>query len=55
MDDPISALDNSVMNKIFKDLLLKKLAGKTRIMVTHSIENLEKFDRIFLLKKGRIV
>lgn len=55
MDDPISALDKSVLSKIFNGLLLQHLAGKTRIMVTHSVEYLDKFDRIILLKKGRIV
>ena len=54
MDDPISALDKRVVKSIFKDLFLDELKGKTRILVTHSIEFLDHFDKIVLLKKGRI-
>ena len=55
MDDPISALDKNVMSKIFNELFLTHLRDKTRIMVTHSIDYLHVFDRIFLLQKGRLV
>jgi ABC-type bacteriocin/lantibiotic exporter with double-glycine peptidase domain len=54
MDDPISALDKKVVKSIFKDLFLDELKGKTRILVTHSIEFLNHFDKIILLKNGRI-
>jgi ABC-type transport system involved in cytochrome bd biosynthesis fused ATPase/permease subunit len=54
MDDPISALDKKVVKSIFKDLFLDELKDKTRILVTHSIEFLNHFDKIVLLKKGRI-
>ena len=54
MDDPISALDKKVVKSIFKDLFLDELKGKTRILVTHSIEFLTHFDKIILLKNGRI-
>ena len=55
MDDPVSALDKNVLKNIFEDLLLKELAGKTRILVSHSVDYLPIFDKIILLKKGRII
>ena len=54
MDDPISALDSNVKKNIFKNLFLDELKGKTRILVTHAVEFLEKVDRIIIMEKGRI-
>ena len=54
MDDPISALDKKVVKSMFKDLFMDMLKMKTRILVTHSIEFLNQFDKIVLLKNGRI-
>merc|ERR1711957_938427 len=53
-DDPISALDAHVGEKIMKDVILEYLKGKTRILVTHAIQYLKFVDRIVLLKEGRI-
>ena len=55
MDDPLSALDANVKKKIFKDLFLDKLKGKTRILVTHAVDFLPFADAIILLNKGSIV
>lgn len=55
MDDPISALDANVKKKIFKSVFMKKLATKTRILVTHAIDFLHMVDTIILIKDGRIV
>jgi ABC-type proline/glycine betaine transport system ATPase subunit len=38
MDDPISALDANVRKKIINNVILDRLAYKTRIMVTHAID-----------------
>lgn len=54
MDDPISALDSNVKKSIFKNLFLEELKGKTRILVTHAVEFLEKVDRIIIMEKGQI-
>jgi len=54
MDDPISALDKKVMSQIFAQLFLKELKNKTRILVTHSVDYLQHFDKIVLIKKGKI-
>ena len=55
MDDPISALDANVKKKIFKNVIMKELKGKTRILVTHAIDFLAFSDRILIFKKGEIV
>jgi ABC-type multidrug transport system fused ATPase/permease subunit len=34
-DDPLSALDAKVARRIFEDVILKYLKGKTVILVTH--------------------
>jgi len=54
MDDPISALDSNVKKKIFEELFLNELKHKTRILVTHAVEFLEKVDRIIIMERGKI-
>jgi ATP-binding cassette, subfamily C (CFTR/MRP), member 1 len=54
MDDPISALDSNVKKSIFKNLFLSELKHKTRILVTHAVEFLDKVDRVIIMEKGRI-
>ncbi|CAI2362549.1 unnamed protein product [Moneuplotes crassus] len=55
MDDPLSALDAHVKHKIFKHLLTEKLKDRTRIMVTHAIDFLDKVDRIIVMDKGEVI
>jgi ABC-type bacteriocin/lantibiotic exporter with double-glycine peptidase domain len=55
MDDPISALDGNVKKKIFKNVFMKKFAGKTRVLVTHAVDFLHLVDQVILLKDGKIV
>ena len=38
MDDPLSALDSAVANKVFTEAILKGLNGATRILVTNRLE-----------------
>jgi ATP-binding cassette subfamily C (CFTR/MRP) protein 4 len=54
MDDPISALDSRVKKKIFKNVFLDHFKSKTRVLVTHAIDLLPKFDKILLLNNGKI-
>ena len=54
MDDPVSALDASVKAKIFEDVILKEFEGKTRILVTHSVEFINQADKIIILENGSI-
>lgn len=55
MDDPISALDADVKKKIFKKVFMNNMKGKTRVLVTHSVDFLHLADSIILLDTGRVV
>ena len=52
MDDPISALDANVRKKIFNEVFTGKLAQKTRVLVTHSIDFVHLADKIVIMKEG---
>jgi ABC-type bacteriocin/lantibiotic exporter with double-glycine peptidase domain len=54
MDDPISALDASVRKNIIENLIMRKLASKTRILVTHAIDFVHLADRIIIMNNGQI-
>ena len=45
----------NVKEKIFKLVFMRKLANKTRVLVTHSVDFLHLADSIILLKEGRVV
>ncbi|MBV8680523.1 MAG: type I secretion system permease/ATPase [Aquitalea sp.] len=54
MDEPTSNMDNSTENQI-KQTLLKVMAGKTMIMVTHHNSLLDLADRLIVIDNGSIV
>ena len=54
MDDPLSALDAHVKRKVFDKVCSGQLAGKTKILVTHAIDFLDRVDKIIIMDKGRI-
>ena len=54
MDDPLSALDAHVKRKVFDQVLCKGLASKTRLLVTHAVDFLDRVDRIIVIEKGKI-
>lgn len=54
MDDPLSALDANVKKRIFKLVFMRKLAQKTRVLVTHAVDFLHLADSIVCLKNGKI-
>jgi ATP-binding cassette subfamily C (CFTR/MRP) protein 4 len=54
MDDPVSALDARVRRKVIENCLLGHLKGKTRILITHSIDFLSLADKIIIMNEGRI-
>ncbi|MEY2986493.1 MAG: binding cassette subfamily er 2, partial [Pseudomonadota bacterium] len=54
-DDPFSALDESVANSVFEELLLGCLNSKTRVFCTHRIDFALKADRVIVMSGGRIV
>mmetsp|Transcript_42720 Transcript_42720/g.50027 ORF Transcript_42720/g.50027 Transcript_42720/m.50027 type:complete len:656 (-) Transcript_42720:1095-3062(-) len=54
MDDPLSALDAHVKRRVFDQVCCGELAGKTRLLVTHAVDFLDRVDRILVLEEGRI-
>lgn len=55
MDSPFAALDAHVKRKIFDEVCLEALRGKTRILVTHSVDFLDRVDKIIVMEKGEIL
>jgi len=55
MDDVLQAVDVHVGAHIFEEALLKRLAGKTRILVTHQYRTLPHADLILYFEDGKIV
>ncbi len=52
LDDPISAVDSHVARHLFDKVIGDRgiLAGKTRILVTHSLAHLRKVDKIVVMQ-----
>jgi ABC-type multidrug transport system fused ATPase/permease subunit len=54
MDDPLSAVDAHVGEKIFADLISGALKDKTRVLVTNALQYLPRCDRVAVLIDGEI-
>lgn len=57
LDDPLSAVDNHVGKHIFENVLSSEtgiLRGKTRILVTNSLQYLSRCDKILVLNNGEM-
>ena len=54
MDDPISALDANVKQKVFEMVFWGELKHKTRVLVTHAVDFLHLADRIIVMEEGRV-
>lgn len=54
LDDPISSLDANVGTKIMRECICGYLKGKTRILITNSLQCLSLVDRIIYMKNGYI-
>eukprot|EP00595_Chromulina_sp_UTEXLB2642_P001483 CAMPEP_0196765106 /NCGR_PEP_ID=MMETSP1095-20130614/7596_1 /TAXON_ID=96789 ORGANISM="Chromulina nebulosa, Strain UTEXLB2642" /NCGR_SAMPLE_ID=MMETSP1095 /ASSEMBLY_ACC=CAM_ASM_000446 /LENGTH=565 /DNA_ID=CAMNT_0042122507 /DNA_START=720 /DNA_END=2418 /DNA_ORIENTATION=+ len=54
LDDPLSAVDAHVGQHIFNECIIKTLANKTRILVTHHVHLLHHCDLIVVLEDGSI-
>eukprot|EP00796_Vickermania_ingenoplastis_P006509 gene6509-4688_t len=54
LDDPLSALDAHVGEKVVRECILGKLAGRTRVLATHHMHVLKHADHVIVLKKGSI-
>ena len=53
-DEPISAVDANVGQKIMENCIIKYLNGKTRIIVTNAFNYLKYMDKIIYMKSGKI-
>ena len=55
LDDPLAALDANVGKSIMSKCIKEYLHGKTRIVVTHSLQYLNYAEQILLIKNGKVV
>jgi ABC-type transport system involved in cytochrome bd biosynthesis fused ATPase/permease subunit len=49
LDDPLSAVDTHVGRQLFDDCICGFLQGKTRVLVTHQLQYLQKANDIIIL------
>ena len=54
-DDPLSALDANVGKNIVRNCIVNFLESKTRILITHALQHVYYANRIYYMKKGKIV
>ena len=52
LDDPLSAVDPSVAQKIFTNCIKGFLSDKARILVTHQLSFLHRVDSVVMLENG---
>lgn len=55
LDDPLSAVDPNVANKIFDECIRGHMMDKCVILVTHQLQFLERCPRILLMKEGKTI
>ncbi|KAK9888735.1 hypothetical protein WA026_000961 [Henosepilachna vigintioctopunctata] len=53
-DDPLSAVDPEVAEHLFDKCFLNYLQSKTRILVTHQVQFLNRADFVLLLNNGKV-
>eukprot|EP01028_Stygiella_incarcerata_P007998 TRINITY_DN335_c0_g4_i1.p1 TRINITY_DN335_c0_g4~~TRINITY_DN335_c0_g4_i1.p1 ORF type:complete len:1380 (-),score=414.43 TRINITY_DN335_c0_g4_i1:928-5067(-) len=51
LDDPLSAVDAHVGRHLFEECLIKALANKTRILVTHQLQFVPRCDHIVFMEE----
>ncbi|RWS23641.1 hypothetical protein B4U80_05350, partial [Leptotrombidium deliense] len=51
-DDPLSAVDSKVANHIFHRCIEEYLHSKTRVLVTHNLQFLNRADKVIVMKDG---
>ncbi|CBZ29199.1 p-glycoprotein-like protein [Leishmania mexicana MHOM/GT/2001/U1103] len=52
LDDPLSALDVHVGRRVMEEVVLRELAGKTRVLVTHQLQVLPHADQVVVMREG---
>ncbi|GHG93833.1 ATP-binding cassette domain-containing protein [Streptomyces lanatus] len=55
VDDPTSAVDDSVAGVVLDQLISGVLADRTRIVVTHRLDFARRADRVIVVEAGRVV
>ena len=55
MDDPLSALDAHVKKGIFDKVICGELKDKIRVLATHTIDVLDRVDKIIVIYQGQII
>ena len=54
LDDPLSAVDAHVGQKLFDDAICGLLRHTTRVLVTHQVQHLPRADHVVVMKDGKI-
>ncbi|CAG9579293.1 putative ATP-binding cassette protein subfamily C,member 5 [Leishmania major strain Friedlin] len=54
LDDPLSALDAQVGERVMRECVCGALAGKTRVLATHQVSAAAYADLVVLLEEGRV-
>ena len=55
LDDPLSAVDVHTEHLLVDRLIFGRLRGATRIVVTHRLAHLARFDRVVFVSGGKVV
>lgn len=55
LDDPLSALDNRVGQKVFESCIVQALGRATRVLTTHRLEYVDRADRVLVMEDGRVI
>ncbi len=54
LDDPLSAVDGETEDLLVERLIFGEWKEKTRVVVTHRLAHLDKFDKVLFIKNGAI-
>lgn len=54
LDDPLSAVDGETEDLLVNRLIFGEWKNKTRVVVTHRLAHLDKFDKVLFIKNGGI-
>jgi ABC-type multidrug transport system fused ATPase/permease subunit len=54
LDDPLSAVDSNTENELMNKLIFGQWKNKTKIIVTHRLAHLDRFDKILFLNHGKM-